>query len=249
MISADEHGRRILAAVVPRRAAVVKIHHRPSHRRHTRLQRRRRQHGLRLREVADRAVGKHSLQRKPRHRAFKAHAACPARPARVGESARRPRRAERVAGRHEVFQRRRRREVSRRRHGLHGAIRLVRVLRRVGIKFRRHRRIRPHQREVAAARAQLEIRVQIRRWVHAIFAGGKDHDEPLRRDAHCGESPLSHIARVVREPPSAEVHRRRPVILDLDPVRRAPILIRQPVIIIGKELRDKGIRKRRRRKR
>ena len=233
--------RRIdIAGVVTLTAAVPEIQSRRGGLR--RLPRRAGHHRLGLREIADRGAAFDILKQPPIRQRLKARPIRPARPRSIDKSARGPSRAERVVGRHEVFQRTVRRHISGRRHRLTDAIRLVGILRRIWIKNGGRAAILPQQRQITAIRAQLEIGVKIRCRIDAIFRGSEDDEEAIRRKIHGGKNPFRRIASVIGKTPPGEIHRGGSVVKKLDPVRSSPVFIGQAGIIIREKLGDNHVR-------
>ncbi len=228
-----------IPGVVALATAVPEIQSR--RRRLRRLPRRAGDHRLRLREIGDVRVRLEILEEPPVHERLVARAVRPRRPSPIAESARRPSRAQRVVRRHEILQRAIRRHVVCRHHRLRDAVRLVGILRRVGIKNGRETPVLPHQREVAAIVAQLEIGVQRRRRIRTIFRRGKDDEEAVRRETDCGENPFRNIVWIVREPPARERHGGRAVVVKFDPIRRRPVLVFQPSVIVREDFGDDDI--------
>ena len=107
------------------------------------------------------------------------------------------------------------------------------------IEFRRDGHpIRPHQREIAAARVEAEIGVQGRTRHAAVFARSK-HDKKSAGGEICrGERPFSEVAGVIGEIPTVEIDGGAAGIVDLDPVRRVTIFVEQTTAVIGEKLAD-----------
>ncbi len=128
----------------------------------------------------------------------------------------------------------RRKEVARVRRARRGDVG-VRVLRvscpnvRVEVALRRQRRRdlahdrarRVDETEVLAVRAELEVRVQVRRPAGGahVEAGGHDNQVAARHDRAAGrEVPLARLAVVVGQRPPRQVHRLGSGVVQLDPV-------------------------------
>ena len=125
------------------------------------------------------------------------------------------------------------------RHAAEGPhpIRLVLKLRwidRPKLAQQRHA-IRRDQRQVATGRRQSEIRMQLARWIRAIFVGC-EHDEIVAGlDGDCGELPTAEVGGIVAQEIPIEIHRERIWVVDLDPIGKFAILICQAGIVGGHE--------------
>ena len=97
--------------------------------------------------------------------------------------------------------------------------------------------------------AELEIRVQHRRRIRAIFSRGKHHEIPAPRERHRRDAPFHRHRRVIAQPPAIEIHVRRRRIQQLDPIGIRAVFIRRRRAIFGDEFIDDDLRLHRARKR
>ena len=165
-------------------------------------------------------------------------------PRRVAEARRSPRRPE-ARGGDEVFP------------GARGGHEILRIeqravaeadvapLRRVGVEGARDGAVGLAQREIAAGVLKAEIRVQLRARHAPVLAGCEYHEPRIRVERHVWELPPGRRLHVVREPPAGEVHGRRAVVVQLDPVRAVAVHIVEQAVVFRHELRDDDLAARR----
>ena len=75
----------------------------------------------------------------------------------------------------------------------------------------------------------------------AVLPGGEDNHISLAFELHGRETPFAQRLRIIGKVPTLEVHRIRPGIINLDPVRELSILIRECPAIDGHNLADDEI--------
>ena len=101
--------------------------------------------------------------------------------------------------------------------------------------------IRPDQREIFAARAQTERRVQQGTGHAPVLAGGKDGEKAVGRKIRRGEQPAEGRVLHIGERPAVQVHGVGAAVEEFDPVGVGTVLVAQPGRIAGGELGDDDV--------
>ena len=94
------------------------------------------------------------------------------------------------------------------------------------------------QREVLAAGAQLEVRVQLRTGDGAVLVRAEHQQVRVVGDDLGGERPLGEVRGIVCQVPAVQVDRRARGVLELDPVAELAVFVRQRGGVAGDELVD-----------
>ncbi len=232
-------GERPVVPVVAVAAGVEVVDHRRGLADHAHLLGRVVQHALGHGQGGDLDAGLDVAHRKARHLGLVAEAVRPGRPGRVVVPRLHPGRARATVRGHQIPTRRAGGQQDIGADLLGDPVRdIPELLGETGRQGGGDRAVRPHQRQVLAAGGQVEAGVQGRARHGAVLARGKHHQKTARLEAHRREAPFGEVVGVVREEPPVEVHRDGAGVVQLDPVRVIPVLVRQRAPVAGHELGD-----------
>ena len=76
----------------------------------------------------------------------------------------------------------------------------------------------------------------------AVLAGGEHYQVTVRKEVRRRKTPFAEIRGTVRQAPAVEVHGVGAGIVNFDPIRVLPVLVRQHRVVDGHELSDEHVR-------